>query len=151
MSSFSNADTGSKPADPYTQKNQQEPTLKEKVDDLAAFVDKCKLCMMTTKTQDGLLASRCMALAARVRDHTPTTECRRMETGTRSTDIGHRRTTASTSSSTPTQSPARQTTSRPTQTSTSVSSTAAASGHPSLARPLWRPIVRRSGRTTRLH
>ncbi|KAK5169119.1 uncharacterized protein LTR77_006428 [Saxophila tyrrhenica] len=65
MSSFSNADTGSKPADPYTEKNYQEPSLKEKVDDLAAFVDKCKFCMMTTKTQDGLLASRCMALAAK--------------------------------------------------------------------------------------
>ena len=68
MSSFSNADTGSKPADPYTAKNLQEPSLKEKVEDLQSFVDKSKFCMMTTKTQDGLLASRCMALAARVSD-----------------------------------------------------------------------------------
>jgi general stress protein 26 len=59
MSSFSNTDTGSKTADPYTAKNLQDPSLKEKV-------DKSKFCMMTTKTQDGLLASRCMAVAARV-------------------------------------------------------------------------------------
>lgn len=66
MSSFSNTDTGNKSADPYTAKNIQEPSLKEKVEDLQTFVDKSKFCMMTTKTQDGLLASRCMALAARV-------------------------------------------------------------------------------------
>lgn len=65
--SFSNADTGSKPADPYTHKNIQDPSLKEKVDDFVAFVDRAKFCMMTTKTSDGLLASRCMALAAKVR------------------------------------------------------------------------------------
>jgi general stress protein 26 len=67
---FSNADTGSKPADPYTAKNLQDPSLKEKVEDLQSFVDKSKFCMMTTKTQDGLLASRCMAVAARVSDST---------------------------------------------------------------------------------
>lgn len=66
MASFSNAETGNKPADPYTSKNIQDPSLKEKVEDLQGFVDKSKFCMMTTKTQDGLLASRCMALAARV-------------------------------------------------------------------------------------
>ena len=65
--SYSNTDTGSKPADPYTEKNLEEPSLKEKVDDLAAFVDKCKFCMMATKTSDGMLVSRCMALAAKVR------------------------------------------------------------------------------------
>ncbi|KAL1584006.1 hypothetical protein WHR41_07423 [Cladosporium halotolerans] len=65
MASFSNAETGNKPADPYTSKNIQDPSLKEKVEDLQGFVDKSKFCMMTTKTQDGLLASRCMALAAR--------------------------------------------------------------------------------------
>jgi len=63
--SYSNADTGSKPADPYTANNKQEPSLKEKVEDLVAFVDKAKFCMMTTKTNEGLLASRCMALAAK--------------------------------------------------------------------------------------
>ncbi|KAK5124388.1 hypothetical protein LTR85_001605 [Meristemomyces frigidus] len=63
--SFSNTDTGDKPADPYTAKNIQDPSLKEKVDDLVSFVDRCKFCMMTTKTDDGKLASRCMALAAK--------------------------------------------------------------------------------------
>lgn len=64
--SFSNTDTGSKTADPYTAKNEQEPSLKEKVEDLNQFVDKAKFCMMTTKTAEGRLASRCMALAAKV-------------------------------------------------------------------------------------
>ncbi|KAF1985444.1 hypothetical protein K402DRAFT_334637 [Aulographum hederae CBS 113979] len=66
MSSFSNADTGSKTADPYTQKNVEEPSLKEKVEDLNAFIERCKFCMMTTKApgNEGLLVSRCMALAA---------------------------------------------------------------------------------------
>jgi len=63
--SFSNTDTGSKPADPYTAKNIQDPSLKEKVDDLVSFVSRCKFCMMTTQTSDGLLASRCMALAGK--------------------------------------------------------------------------------------
>lgn len=63
--SFSNADTGNKTADPYTAKNIENPSLREKVEDLVHFVDKCKFCMMTTKTSDGLLASRCMALAAK--------------------------------------------------------------------------------------
>ncbi|KAK3670640.1 hypothetical protein LTR78_009475 [Recurvomyces mirabilis] len=63
--SFSNTDTGSKTADPYTAKNKQEPSLKEKVEDLQAFVDKTKFCLMTTQTSDGLLASRCMAMAAK--------------------------------------------------------------------------------------
>lgn len=68
MSSFSNADTGSKTADPYTEKNLQEPSLKEKVEDLLAFVDKTKFCLLTTQTVDSdLLASRAMALAAKVR------------------------------------------------------------------------------------
>jgi hypothetical protein len=52
MSGFSNTDTGSKNADPYTQKNKDEPSLKEKVEDLLADSD--------------LLASRAMALAAKV-------------------------------------------------------------------------------------
>jgi hypothetical protein len=44
MSGFSNTDTGSKNADPYTQKNKEEPSLKEKVEDLLAFIDKTKFC-----------------------------------------------------------------------------------------------------------
>ncbi|KAF2237513.1 hypothetical protein EV356DRAFT_18228 [Viridothelium virens] len=64
--SFSNTDTGDKPADPYTQKNLQDPSLKDKVDDLVDFVEKSKFCMMTTRiASNGLLVSRCMALAAK--------------------------------------------------------------------------------------
>jgi len=64
--SYSNANTGSKEADPYTQKNLQgDASLKEKVEDLIAFAEKQKFCMMTTRIADsGLLVSRCMALAA---------------------------------------------------------------------------------------
>jgi len=69
MSGFSNADTGSKNADPYTQKNLEEPSLKEKVEDLLNFVDKTKFCLLTTQVADSdLLASRAMALAAKVRN-----------------------------------------------------------------------------------
>ena len=66
--SYSNADTGNKTADPYTAKNLQEPdSLEEKVGDLLKFVEKSKFCMMTTRMgQSGLLASRCMAVAAKV-------------------------------------------------------------------------------------
>lgn len=65
--SFSNADTGSKPADPYKAKNLDEPSLKEKVEDLSAFTDACKFGMMTTRDgKSGALVSRCMALAAKV-------------------------------------------------------------------------------------
>ncbi|KAF2151151.1 bli-3 protein [Myriangium duriaei CBS 260.36] len=65
--SFSNADTGSKTADPYTAKNLEHTDLSEKVEDLVSFVDKQKFCMMTTRVaqHDGLLVSRCMALAAK--------------------------------------------------------------------------------------
>ncbi|PQE29237.1 bli-3 protein [Rutstroemia sp. NJR-2017a BBW] len=64
--SFSNADTGSKPADPYKAKNLDEPSLKEKVEDLSAFMDACKFGMMTTRDgKTGALVSRCMALAAK--------------------------------------------------------------------------------------
>lgn len=66
--SYSNADTGDKPADPYKEKNLENPSLKQKVEDLLAFVDKCKFCMMTTRMPEkDLLVSRCMALAAKVR------------------------------------------------------------------------------------
>lgn len=67
MSTFSNADTGSKTADPYVAKNLQEHDLKTKVTDLLNFADKQKFCMMTTVMSNGLLASRCMALAGKVR------------------------------------------------------------------------------------
>lgn len=55
------------PTDPYKAKNEEEPPLQEKHADLAKFVGKCKFCMMTTKSAEGVLASRCMALAAKVR------------------------------------------------------------------------------------
>lgn len=68
MSGFSNTDTGSKAADPYTQKNQDEPALKEKVEDLLKFIDNTKFCLLTTHVaHEDLLASRAMALAAKVR------------------------------------------------------------------------------------
>jgi len=67
MSGFSNTDTGSKTADPYTQKNLEEPSLKEKCEDLLNFVDKTKFCLLTTQAADSdLLASRAMAVAAKV-------------------------------------------------------------------------------------
>lgn len=66
--SQSNTQTGSKPADPYTQKNLDEVPVEQKVKDLVTFVEKCKFCMMTTHmASSGLLVSRCMALAAKVR------------------------------------------------------------------------------------
>jgi hypothetical protein len=64
--SFSNADTGSKPADPYTAKNKDEVSLKEKVEDLIHFADKQKFCLLTTITPEGQVATRCMALAGKV-------------------------------------------------------------------------------------
>lgn len=65
--SFSNADTGSKNPDPYKEKNLEDPSLKEKVEGLIEFVERCKFCMMTTRIESsGLLVSRCMALAGKV-------------------------------------------------------------------------------------
>jgi len=63
--SFSNADTGSKTADPYTAKNKDEPSLKTKVEDLIQFAEKSKFCLLTTITPDGQVATRCMALAGK--------------------------------------------------------------------------------------
>ncbi|KAJ8061851.1 hypothetical protein OCU04_009643 [Sclerotinia nivalis] len=64
--SFSNADTGSKEADPYKSKNLDNVSLKEKVEDLNEFIDACKFGMMTTRDgQTGALVSRCMAVAAK--------------------------------------------------------------------------------------
>ena len=64
---FSNTDTGDKPADPYKAKNYDHAELKEKVEDLTAFMKQCKFAMMTTRIESsGLLVSRCMALVAAV-------------------------------------------------------------------------------------
>ncbi|KAL9049296.1 MAG: hypothetical protein Q9162_007289 [Coniocarpon cinnabarinum] len=55
-----------KPADPYTAKNKEEPSLQEKIGDLIKFIEDRKFCMMTTRIgSNGLLVSRCMALAGK--------------------------------------------------------------------------------------
>lgn len=65
-SGYSNTKTGSTNADPYIEKNLEEPSLKDKVEDLLAFVDKTKFCLLTTQVADSdLLASRAMAIAAK--------------------------------------------------------------------------------------
>jgi general stress protein 26 len=65
--SFSNADTGSKSADPYKAKNIDDASIKEKVEDLSNFITNSKFGMMTTRDgSTGALVSRCMALAAKV-------------------------------------------------------------------------------------
>ncbi|KAI9741415.1 MAG: BLI-3 blue-light-inducible Bli-3 protein [Claussenomyces sp. TS43310] len=63
--SFSNTDTGSKPADPYKAKNIDHASIKEKVEGLSDFISSCKFGMMTTRDSEGMLVSRCMALAAK--------------------------------------------------------------------------------------
>lgn len=66
--SFSNTDTGDKTADPYKAKNLDEPSLKEKIDDLVNFISTSKFGMLTTRVgSSGLLASRCMSVAAQVK------------------------------------------------------------------------------------
>lgn len=64
--SYSNADTRSKPADPYKEKILKKPSLRNKVEDLVAFTDKCKFCTMTTRMgRSRLFISRCIALTAK--------------------------------------------------------------------------------------
>ncbi|KAI9727299.1 MAG: hypothetical protein M1828_006918 [Chrysothrix sp. TS-e1954] len=63
--SFSNTSDAPQPADPYKANNREEPGIKDKISDLIGFVEKCKFCMMTTQIANGMLASRCMALAAK--------------------------------------------------------------------------------------
>lgn len=65
--SYSNTSTGSKSADPYKDANKDSPSLREKIEDLVAFIKSSKFGMMTTRTKEsGLLSSRCMAVAAQV-------------------------------------------------------------------------------------
>lgn len=65
--SFSNADTGEIPPDPYKAKNLDEASIQDKVEGLSEFVSACKFSMMTTRDgRTGDLVSRCMALAAKV-------------------------------------------------------------------------------------
>jgi hypothetical protein len=68
--SFSNTDTGSKPADPYKENNVDDASIKEKVTDLTEFISACKFGMMTTREgATGSLVSRAMALAGKVYFH----------------------------------------------------------------------------------
>lgn len=58
---------GDKTADPYKARNEDEPELQQKIEDLVKFITGCKFGMMTTRiASSGLLTSRCMALAATV-------------------------------------------------------------------------------------
>ena len=66
--SFSNTSTGDKPADPYKERNKEDPSIATKIEDFVEFMHKCKFGMMTTHEADSNnLVSRCMALAATVR------------------------------------------------------------------------------------
>jgi len=68
--SFTNANTGSKDADPYTSKNSENPSIERKVEDLVEFVSNEKFGMMTTRDgKSGALVSRCMAIAGKVRSY----------------------------------------------------------------------------------
>jgi len=64
--SFSNTNTGDKPADPYKARNIDDVSLEEKVEGLSEFISACKFGMMVTRdSKTGALVSRCMALAAK--------------------------------------------------------------------------------------
>lgn len=69
MSTFSNTNTGGKTADPVTAKNKDNAIpLKQKIEDLSAFISSCQYGMLTTRdTRSGKLVSRAMALAGKVR------------------------------------------------------------------------------------
>ncbi|RYO94769.1 hypothetical protein DL766_000032 [Monosporascus sp. MC13-8B] len=65
-SSFSNADTGNKPADPYKAESKDETSLADKIEVLVNFISSCKFGMMTTRDpSSNKLVSRCMAIAAK--------------------------------------------------------------------------------------
>jgi general stress protein 26 len=57
---------GNKPADPYTAtNNENDAPLKDKMESLLHFIERCKYGMLTTRdATSGLLSSRCMELAA---------------------------------------------------------------------------------------
>ncbi|KAI1455948.1 putative BLI-3 blue-light-inducible Bli-3 protein [Annulohypoxylon moriforme] len=67
MSTFSNTDTGNRPADPYKLANKDDNLpVNEKIETLNKFVSTCKYGMMTTRDfSTGRLVSRCMALVAK--------------------------------------------------------------------------------------
>ncbi|KAI0995131.1 hypothetical protein K3495_g13050 [Podosphaera aphanis] len=59
----------SKPVDSYKEKNFDDASLKEKVNDLTQFIDSCKFGILTTRdSSTGTLASRCMVVAAKEND-----------------------------------------------------------------------------------
>lgn len=62
----SEAPKDQQPLDPYKAKNKDEDvTMDQKLNDLFTFIDKNKFCMLTTRSPEGHLASRCMALAGK--------------------------------------------------------------------------------------
>lgn len=65
--SFSNTNTGDKPADPYKAANADpNVSVEQKITDLSNFIDASKFGMMTTRdASSGKLVSRCMAVAAK--------------------------------------------------------------------------------------
>lgn len=65
--SFSNTNTGDKPADPYKAANADpDVSVEQKITDLSQFIDASKFGMMTTRdASSGKLVSRCMAVAAK--------------------------------------------------------------------------------------
>lgn len=65
--SFSNTNTGDKPADPYKAANiDTNVSVEQKITDLSNFIDASKFGMMTTRdASSGKLVSRCMAVAAK--------------------------------------------------------------------------------------
>ncbi|KAI4866078.1 putative BLI-3 blue-light-inducible Bli-3 protein [Hypoxylon rubiginosum] len=67
MSTFSNTNTGGKPADPYKVANKEDDlSASDKIEGLNKFVTSCKFGMMTTRdARTGKLVSRCMAIAAK--------------------------------------------------------------------------------------
>lgn len=71
--SFSNTNTGSKPADPVTAANlDNDVPLKVRVEDLESFIKSTNFGMLTTRAGDsGQLVSRCMGVAATVRNSPP--------------------------------------------------------------------------------
>lgn len=72
MATFSNANTGGKPADPYTAANKDTASLEEKMKALDNFTSYCKFGMMTTRDPvSEKLVSRCMAIASKVRGCQP--------------------------------------------------------------------------------
>lgn len=117
-----------KHADPYKEANADEDVpLDQKVQDLSNFMTHCKFGMMTTRDAgSGNLVSRCMALAAQVRNPP---QPRKQQSDCPPNQTLYRKAAASTSCSTQTPSRARRLTLPAIRTSTSASSTTRVTGH----------------------